>query len=303
MSKIQYKPKRFSLETQATIDQANTIVEEYAAQGYELTLRQLYYQMVARDLIPNRVPSYKRLIRVVADARLDGQIDWERICDLTRELRQLDHWEGPADLIEQDARHYYHIDKWADQSYRPEVWVEKDALRNVVARAADALDVPYFCCRGYVSLSEMWVASQRHRRHYLDSGQLPIIFYLGDHDPSGIDMDRDIAERLAVFDSIAKVPRIALNLDQVEEYGPPPNPAKETDSRYEQYVARFGITECWELDALDPQVIVDLITDAVESVRELKPWNKAVRREKTERELLLSAAERWDELVEFLDGK
>lgn len=299
MPKICYQARSFSAVSRDLIDRANEIIAEYEAQDFDLTLRQLYYQMVARNIIANRQQEYKRLGSIINDARLAGLIDWDRINDLTRELRAVSHWDSPADIISSAARSF-HIDKWADQDERVEVWVEKDALRNVVERACTALDVAYFACRGYVSQSEMWAAAQRFIR-YDENGQPPLIIHLGDHDPSGIDMTRDIADRLAMFGANVGVDRIALNMDQIEEYAPPPNPAKTTDSRFNGYIRLYG-EESWELDALDPATLNTLITNAVQAHRNDTRWRAAVRLENGYRADLQQAANRWDEVAEYLRG-
>lgn len=267
MPKIEYTPRDFSSGSLAIIEQANEIIEEYEAQGFDLTLRQLYYQFVSRDLIANKMREYKRLGSIINDARLAGLIDWERIVDRTRELRHNSHWESPADIIEICSRQF-RVDKWAPQSSRPEVWIE-GVCRD--------LDVSYFSCRGYTSQSEMWSAAQRLMR-YVGEDQVPVIIHLGDHDPSGIDMSGDIERRMQLFFEHEgweppEVRRIALNMPQVEEYGPPPNPAKLTDSRAKSYAALHG-TESWELDALEPQVLADLIRDEVLSLRDEDLWEE-----------------------------
>lgn len=146
MPKICYTPRSFSVASCLLIDKANEIIAEYEAMGFDLTLRQLYYQMVARDIIANKQTEYKRLGSIINDARLAGLIDWDRINDLTRELRSVSHWGAPGDIIDSAAR-AFRLDKWADQDYRLEVWVEKDALRNVVERICTALDAPKSCAR------------------------------------------------------------------------------------------------------------------------------------------------------------
>jgi hypothetical protein len=159
------------------------------------------------------------------------------------------------------------------------------------------LDVPCFSCRGYVSASEMWSAARRMEQHLADA-QRPIIFHLGDHDPSGIQMTEDIRNRLnTVFGVEVEVRRIALTMDQVEEYDPPPNPAKETDARFQQYQAAYG-DECWELDALNPTTLAELIRTSVEGVRDEALWQAAVGREEAHRENLQVVSRHWDEAVE-----
>jgi hypothetical protein len=221
----------------------------------------VYYQFVSRGWIANQDREYKRLGGIINDARLAGLIDWDAIEDRTRYLRKQSAWEKPADIIKACADQF-HVDLWKDQPYRVEVWVEKDALVGVVETACASLDVPFFSCRGYTSQTELWGAAQRligHRKRK----QIPHVIHLGDHDPSGIDMSRDIQDRLALFMEhhqveTAEFTRIALNMDQVRQYSPPPNPAKLTDSRCGEYIRTYG-AESWELDALEPTVLVRLI--------------------------------------------
>lgn len=280
MPRIRYEPKNFNATHAAIIAAAADIVATYRAQGYVLTLRQIYYQFVARDLFPpewadpatgstNNERSYKKLGSILADARMAGELDWSAIEDRTREAGGNNHWDGPADIVRACAGQFM-IDKWEDQTHRVEVWVEKDALEGVVERAARALDITYFSCRGYVSLSSIWEAGQRLKRHAA-AGQTPVILHLGDHDPSGIDMSRDVEDRLRTFmrphGAMLEFKRIALNMDQIDQYGPPPNPAKVTDSRFRGYQDLFG-EECWELDALEPSVIDQLIRDEVAHYRD-----------------------------------
>ena len=260
--------KNFRPASLAIISTANDIIAEYRAQGFILTLRQLYYQFVARALIPNTERSYKRLGSIINDGRLAGQIDWDAIEDRTRNLKGNLHLDNPRDAIE-TVRDQYGIDMWANQDTHVEVWIEKNALVGVIDSVCKELDVPYFACIGYVSQSEQWRAYRRH-----SSQERTIVLHFGDHDPSGIDMTRDNQERLDLFHGrtgITEVKRIALNMDQVDEYGPPPNPAKVTDSRFDGYREQYG-SESWELDALEPSVLVDLIRTEVDNYRDTGYW-------------------------------
>lgn len=286
--KIAYVQKRFTDSSLATISSANKIIAEYTNQGFELTLRQLYYQFVSRGLIENTQREYKKLGDIVSNGRLAGLISWEAIVDRTRDLKRNPHWTGPKQFMDVVTPQFA-MDKWEGQEYRPEVWIEKDALIGVIERICRSLDVAYFSCRGYTSQSEMWVASQR-LKEYQDEGQTPVIIHLGDHDPSGKDMTRDIDERLALFlGSGVEVNRIALNMNQVRQYNPPPNPAKITDSRAEGYIKEFG-RQSWELDALDPRVLAELIEDTIVNYRDDDQWQNAVKIEKKHRASLVKAA-------------
>ncbi len=297
MSKICYVAKRFNRSSTVIIDRANEIIDEYTAQGFDLTLRQLYYQLVSRNFIANKDSEYKRLGSIISDARLAGLIDWQAIIDRTRNLRSNGHWRDPSHIIHSAAQTFA-LDKWSNQPYRPEVWIEKDALVGILEAACESLDVPFFSCRGYTSISEMWVAAQRLLDYQADK-QKPVIFHLGDHDPSGIDMSRDIVDRLETFGVMVEFQRIALNMDQVKQYRPPPNPAKATDARFADYEAIHG-SECWELDALDPVVLTRLIQDKIKAIRKERKWKAREIEEAMGRETIATAASRWDEVCEFL---
>jgi len=298
MPKIKYEDKKFRTDTLAVIDNAITIVSDYQAQGFSLTLRQLYYQFVARGLLANTEKSYNKLGNIVSDARRAGLIDWDAIEDRTRYLRKLPSWDKPQSILE-SARDSYHRDLWASQSKRLEVWIEKDALVGVIETVCQENDIPFFSCRGYVSDSEMWSAAiRRIWKHYKDNGQDTLILHLGDHDPSGIDMTRDIENRLDFFTyyrTDLEVRRIALTMEQIEYKNPPPNPAKITDSRYADYASKYG-DESWELDALEPQFISDLIRDEIELERDEEKWQESFSQQEAERSQIAEVIKKWDEL-------
>lgn len=295
----QFIEKSFRRDSLAIIESADAIITDYQEQGFSLTLRQLYYQFVARGLLPNRQSEYKRLGSIINDARLAGLIDWYAIEDRTRFLRSHPSWADPADIIRNAARGFA-LDLWEGQEFAPEVWVEKDALVGVIEPACNRFRVPYYACRGYSSQSEQWRAGQRYQKA-LNQGRIPIIFHLGDHDPSGIDMTRDNETRLSMFArEDIEVRRLALNWEQIERYNPPPNPAKETDSRASGYIERFGKSS-WELDALDPRVIDRLISSAIESVLDRDAFNARLEDEREHRVALDRAAARWAEVEDFLE--
>lgn len=312
MAKIAYVERSFRPADEELIDWADGVCQAYAQQGYSLTLRQLYYQGVAQAVFANREQSYDRLGRVITDARLAGLIDWDHIVDRTRRWEYLPHWGDPNQEGEESAREFvesvlpqFRTLKWATQPYYIEVWVEKEALVDVVARPARRHDLSYFAARGYASQSSQHVAAQRFVEA-VESGRKALILHLGDHDPSGIDMTRDIYDRINLFvehhtGEEVEVERLALNMDQVRRYNPPPNPAKMSDSRAGDYVRRFGESS-WELDALDPPTIDALITAAVEARRDDAKWLDAIERENAGKGLLKEAVERWDDVAELLNA-
>ena len=368
MARIRYIDKKFSPASQKIIAMANRICVEYQQQGYDLTLRQLYYQFVARGLIPNKQTEYKRLGSIINDARLAGQLDWDFIVDRTRNVRSVSHWDSPEDIVRSCAKQFA-IDRWENQDIHVEVWIEKDALVGVIERVCQINDVSFFACRGYVSQSEIWGAANRLREK-IEAGKRVLVLHLGDHDPSGIDMTRDIEDRLRMFiegdiksahgiqvldavveayfegddseeewaidlklwseeehidpdgsnwsdwpdsarqhtakvwtDTLPKIDleirRIALTWDQVQQYNPPPNPAKLTDSRADGYIADYGY-ESWELDALDPATINDLIQNEIDDERDPDLWDEACDEQAEHRKKLKAVADDWDNLTDNL---
>lgn len=292
MPRIQYEEKKFHKRSLQIIAVANKICTEYEEQGYTLTLRQLYYQFVARGLISNTMKDYKNLGNIINDARLAGLIDWDHIEDRTRNLEAQATWNSPKDILDSCAKQFKY-DWWDSQQTRVEIWVEKEALVGVIERVAFKYRCSYFACRGYSSQSESWRAGQRFR-DYNNCGQSVKILHLGDHDPSGIDMTRDNRSRLDMFSEYGNIEviRLALNEDQVKQYNPPPNPAKLTDTRASDYIAKFG-DQSWELDALDPKVIDDLISNEIEKYINFDNWKMSKTKEKKAREKIAVIANKW----------
>ena len=286
--RIRYETYRFRKEARELIAVANTIIEEYMDQGFVLTLRQLYYQFVARNFLPNDVHSYGRLGGLISKGRRAGLIDWNAIEDRTRFLRKNAHWSSPHEIL-QACAHQYQEDKWSRQPTRVEVWIEKDALLGTIERACQDNDVPFSSCRGYTSDSEIWRAAQRIDTH---PNQPTLILHLSDHDPSGIDMTRDLEARLNLFVQRAtwRVERIALTTEEVQKFHLPANPAKVTDSRYSKYQQKYG-QNSWELDALDPSILDQLVRGAIGIVLDSKAWKSACRREQKGRRVLLRLAD------------
>lgn len=284
-----YEPKSFRPETLKLIRRANEVIERLEKQGFTLTLRQLYYQLVTQNLIPNKQESYNRLQRVLSDARLAGLVSWTALEDRGRNLRGFSTYTSPLAAVRSVIANYK-IDMWANQEWRPEVWVEKQAMESVVGRIANELRVDFYATKGYDSQSQSWRAGQRFA-NYVRKGQRPIVFHLADHDPSGQDMTNDIRARLEMFAGTPViVQRLALNMPQIEQYNPPPNPAKETDARFAAYQEQYGDSS-WELDALDPNVIMALIRDAVLLIRDPALWADAKAKEDEDRAVLQETAD------------
>jgi len=294
-------PKKFQDKTLILIHEMNNVVDEYQERGFVLTLRQLYYQLVARAIVPvNTQQEYKRVGSIVNDARLAGEMDWDAIEDRTRNLNTHTAWANPAEIIE-GAANSYQENLWRDQEYYVEVWIEKEALLGVIERVCLEYRIPYFACKGNNSQSEAYRAGKRLQEALLD-GLKPVILHLGDHDPNGIDMTRDNCDRLSMFAGAPiDLRRIALNIEQVRKFNPPPNFAKESDSRYKGYVDLYG-EECWELDALDPDVIGGLIRDEIEDILDLDAFSRAVQHEEQNKEFVQRVSENWAKVENMISN-
>lgn len=293
-------PKDFRAGSRAIIRKANSIIADYQRQGYKLTLRQLYYQFVSRNWLVNKQSEYKRLGEILNDARLAGLVDWDAIEDRGRNLASTPMWgfpgdpTSPADFIADWGRHFKN-DPWDNQPAYVEAWIEKESLIGVLERPCRKWRVPYFACKGYVSASEMYDAAYRLAGR-AEAGQRVIVLHLGDHDPSGTQMSENIAERIELLSrecEDVEVRRIALTMAQIREYNPPPNPAKETDSRYRNYCATYNTKSSWELDSMPPSAMAQIVEDEIAAEIDMELWDRDIEAEQEPRRQLLDLGRRW----------
>lgn len=354
MPKICYEQINFKPDTLAIIADADRVLTQYAKMGIIMTLRQLYYRMFALGLFPdawkmskkggklvpdpingnaNNLRSYKKLGSIIADARMSGYIDWNHLADITRTLREDPSWDSPGDII-RSAAHSYHRNLWEGQKYYVEVWVEKDALLSVLDRPCRDWDTPYFACRGYSSITGIWETAQR-LLNKIRKGHRVMIIHLGDHDPSGVDMTRDVEDRIRKFidhhlirewckanpqkpketdsqygdrfersnpgDKFA-VDRVALTMAQITEHNAPPAIAKTTDSRAEKYIAEHG-EDCWELDALPPEALNQLIIDSIHQYLDVDLFEEKQSTQEHERKVLTATSENWDDIADHVENE
>ena len=300
MPKIAYIEKNFRDDKLELLGMINSIMNSYAEQGYDLSLRQLYYQLVSRDIIPNNQREYKNLGTLVNDGRMAGLLDWGQIVDRGRKLVEPPHWSDPADII-QAASNSFRIDKWETQPCHVMVAVEKQALEGVLEPVCKRLDVNFIANKGYSSQSTMWRIGEDLKKLRRFRRKRIVVLYLGDHDPSGLDMDRDVEERLSLFSGgPVEFQRLALLWEQIEELQPPENPAKLTDSRAKDYIAQHGYSS-WELDAVEPKELDRMVTTTVESFLDLGKWAELVEEEARMRAEMRAFAENYVELAEYMD--
>jgi len=258
--KESFKTVKFRADRLLMVEQCDQIITQYQAQGLRLTLRQLYYQLVTHNIIKNEERSYKTLGNLVSEARLGGLLDWDAIEDRVRIPRMSSEFANLRELVNA-ALYSYRLPRWKGQEYYVELWVEKDAISGVLSPMASEYHITLMVNRGYSSQSAMYEAAKRFMRHER-KGTTSILLYLGDHDPSGEDMVRDIQDRLTMFGSTVEVHKIALTMEQVKEYNPPPNPAKLTDTRATAYIEKYGDSS-WEVDALPPDALHQIVRDSI----------------------------------------
>lgn len=277
------------------------IVEEYERDGYVLTLRQLHYQLVKSNWIVNHDSAYKKLGGILDDCKYAGIIDWSNIEDRGRKpyipyyVRNVEH--ALNDTVKQ-----YRIDRQRGQKTSVELWTEKDALSAILRRSTEKYHIQLVVNKGYTSSSAIYSAYQRIVNN-AKINQYTAILYFGDHDPSGLDMIRDIRERLSFMlkngnyevedpETVFEVLPIGLTMQQIKEYKLPPNPTKLTDSRAGKYIKKYGKT-CWEVDALNPKTLTAIVETNIRNIIDLGLYE----------ELLEEEREGVSELRGFIDNK
>jgi hypothetical protein len=280
-----FRDTNFRTNSLKLISECNAIIDEYQKQGLSLTLRQLYYQLVVINVIPNVERSYKNLSGLVTDARMAGMMDWDAIEDRVRQPRHCSEWDDIEDLVN-SALASYRLPRWKDQDNYVELWVEKDALAGVLAPIARKYHITLMVNRGYSSASAMYESAKRYVQQA--DGKDMHLLYLGDHDPSGEDMVRDVQERLALFGSELHVDKIAITMPQVKKHKPPPNPAKITDPRAAAYIAEHG-NHSWEVDALPPNVLTRIIESKLDELVDMDLMDEVKAQEQKDKELLKKA--------------
>ena len=280
----------FQQKSLAQLAEINQIISAYQAQNLRLTLRQLYYQLVTRNAIPNTERSYKNLGKLVSQGRLAGYIDWSAIEDRLRAPNMVTERASPASIMGAVISQYT-LPRWAEQDEYVEVWCEKDALAGVLLPITRELHVTLMVNRGYSSQSAMKESAERLEAANEADKHIHIV-YVGDQDPSGEDMVRDVYERLHLLSREPfriEVDKIAITQGQVALYSPPPNPTKMTDSRASGYVGKFG-TSSYEADALPPDVLAQVVRDSIEQHMDFDAWDQVIADEDRDKELLRRAS-------------
>lgn len=234
----------------------NKLIEEskkiIATYDVKLTLRQLYYRLVSAGILQNLLSEYKKLSRVITEARKKEIIDPMSIEDRTRIPHIPQSWTNLQQFLQDVKTSYAKASLYLQKRY-VEVWIEKDALSNVFLPICNFYDVPLIIGRGYASYTAICEAQTR----ILEMNKPTTILYFGDFDPSGEDIVRYIKTEMPNVD----IQKIALTEQQIKDYKLLTMPAKKTDNRSAKFISKYGDCCCVELDALDPKLLQQLIID------------------------------------------
>jgi hypothetical protein len=256
------------------------VLGQYGKMDIKLTLRQLFYQLVSKNVIPNSQREYKRLGELLSKARLAGLVDWKVIEDRVRQAERAAQWDSAAEYCNPWQ---FRLPRWTKQPEYVELWCEKDALSSVLEPICDELHVTLMVNRGYSSSSAMYASAKRIAAAGADDGKLATIVYLGDFDPSGEDMVRDIRERMETFGVDVTVMKLALNPNQIKAYKLPPNPLKRdeagglTDSRGQGFQAEHG-SWSYEVDALPPEVLQKMVRSELVEHTDMDKYAETIKK-------------------------
>jgi len=296
--KEQFRSIKFQKKNLILLEKIKEILGEYDEKGIKVTLRQLYYQLVSRDIIENKISEYSKLSSLLTNARYTGDIDWDAIEDRVR-IPDIPNIYDDIDQLMRAAIQSYKKDRWKEQDCYVELWSEKDALSSVISPITKKYQIPFCVNRGYTSASAMYESFRRviHERAIknMQTNKI-IILYLGDHDPSGLDMIRDINDRMKEFieknhDIEFIIVPIGLTMEQIKLYSPPSNPAKTKDPRATGYIEEFGKVS-WEVDALRPEVLQELIKTNILKYLDLEKFEQVQKQEAEEIQQIKNLAEK-----------
>jgi len=247
-----------------------------------MTVRQVYYQLVSRQVIKNNRSQYQAVSNALVKARQEGIILWDWIEDRLRRPRSVGMWDGLAEFAK-TAVSAYKRNVWDDQPSYFEAWLEKDALSGIFENVLGHYGVTFNVGRGYDGWDSIYNAACR-----FGDGKGKSILYFGDLDPSGVDMIRSLAERLGFFGCRPEIIKCALTPDDMRRYNLPPSFTKKTDTRSAAYIKEFGDIAV-ELDALPADVLQTRLKKEVEQRLDMAAFERTLVLEQADKEKLKAA--------------
>lgn len=222
------------------------------AQDHPMTCRQIFYRLVSSGVIQKTEAEYKAtVIRLLGAMRWDGHIPFGWIADSTRWMRKPQTFTNLEQALRRTLEHYRRA-LWDNQFAYVEVWLEKDALAGVVVEVTSQWDVPLMVTRGYPSLTYLYEAAET-----IKAKAKPVyLYYLGDWDPSGLDISRTVEEGIRELAPNAEVyfERVAVTPEQINDWSLPTRPTKQSDTRSHRFQG-----ESVEVDAIPPSTLRDLV--------------------------------------------
>lgn len=251
---------RFTAAIENLLCAVDGILNQYTQ---PITVRQMFYRLVAAQLIENSGQQYARVSRVLTKARKIGRISADAFVDRTRRVYELSTWSGLRDFFE-TVRNAYRRDHWAAQPEYVEVWLEKEALGALFQPVCQEQRVPLCITKGRPSFSYM---HETQRRLISRCVARPItLLYFGDFDPTGEAIPENIeSEWLAPLRaegiSVCLV-KVCLTPDQADKY--PQAFCKESDPNTPRFVARYGDIAV-ELDAVPPDELEAMVKKVIMS--------------------------------------
>lgn len=256
------------------------VAMDIAERENPITLRGLFYQVVSAGWLPSTDKKhYARFGRLVVALRRKGIMPFHWITDSLRATLKPSSWSGLEDFGD-TVRRAYRKDFWMHLPTYPRIIVEKDAVASTIEPVTDEYDVGLSVIRGYSSLSFAWELAQELSR--IDK---PLFLYwIGDFDPSGMDLERSIRESLVELDAPPfSWIRLGVSRDDFETFNLLPLAVKKSDPRARSFVERYG-TECAELDALPARELRRRVEAAILGHIPWDEWERLQRVEQLERE-------------------
>lgn len=277
-----------------TLELRTVVLDILAEFSGPMSTRQLYYQAVSRGAVENNARSYDRVQRVLVNMRREGLVPYDRIVDRTRAMHQRPGWEGAQEVLRQ-AAHQYRRNRWTEQREVVMIGCEKQALEGIFAEAVDHYGASLWTVRGFPSLAYVYEWAETIKAH-TSEGQDVIVYYFGDHDPSGLSIASKIRDDLREHGACFGWARRGLLFEDFDRFNLINVPVKNTDSRAAEYLRQFG-DRAAELDALRPDELQRRIKACIVEHIDAGSWRRLGDVEDAERASISSVVDNWDAIV------